>query len=190
MEIIARVSAVFLLLLGVWVCGALSGETDRPGISARQPAKKNGVGVGTKVAMSGGEVSESAEPGVSAGVKPLTIFREVEKGWRNGTPKPFERYLGKGKVRLDLGEGGPRGGLYTRSQAYYLLTDYLRSARTIGIDFVKVSDRHERGSKPYALLERQCRYRNGLIRKEVVFVALSTEDGRWVIAELRVVPAR
>jgi hypothetical protein len=190
MESIARVSAVFLLIMGMWVCGVWSGETHHQGISRPRPVPDDDVGVGTKTAAWGDEVSGRDERRGGVVVRPLTVFRGVEKGWQNGTPKPFERYLGKGKVRLELGEGGPRGGLFTRSQAYYLLADYLRRAQTLSVKLARMSDGTDRSSRPYALLERKCRYRNGVIRNEVVFVSLKSEDGRWVISELRAVSAR
>ena len=190
MKRIARVSAVFLLVVGMWVCGALSGETQDQEICRPRLVPDDDVGVGTKLAALDGRIASGDEVRGGARVEPLTVFRGVEKGWRNGTPKPFERYLGKGKVRLDLGEGGPRGGLFTRSQAYYLLSDYLLRTQTLTIGFAKISEGTEKQSRPYALLERKCRYRNGVIGKEVVFVSLRLESGHWVISELRAVPAR
>jgi hypothetical protein len=189
MEGIARVSAVFLLIMGMWVCGVSSGESRHQGTSRPRPVPDD-VGVGTKVAARGEKVSREDDVGGGARVRPLTVFRGVEKGWRNGTPKPFERYLGKGKVRLDLGEGGPRGVYFTRSQAYYLLADYLRRTQTLDIELARMSDGTDKASRPYALLDRKCRYRNGVTGKEVVFVSLRLEDDQWVISELRAVPAR
>ena len=43
-------------------------------------------------------------------------------------------------MRLDFGEGGPRGGLFARSQAYYLIADYLKGTQTLEIGFAKISD--------------------------------------------------
>jgi hypothetical protein len=190
MMFIARVSAVFLLVFGVCTCGVSSGEVHSGRISAERPAKKDDVGVGTRLAALDGEPSGQDEGRNVAKVKPLAIFREVEKGWRNGTPKPFERYFGKGKVRLDFGEGGPRGGLFTGSQAYYLLKDYFGKTHTLEIGFLKMSERAKKGARPYALLERTCRYKNGVIKKEIVFVSLSLEDDQWIISELRAIAAR
>jgi hypothetical protein len=191
MNSIARVSAVFLLVIGMWVGGAWSGETQNQEIYRPRPVPDDDVGVGTKTAAWDGRIASGDEVRGGARVEPLTVFRGVEKGWRNGTPKPFEMYLGKGKVRLDLGEGGPRGGLFTRSQAYYLLSDYFLRTQTLTIGFTRISEGIEKKmSRPYALLERKCRYRNGVIGKEVVFVSLRLEDGQWVISELRAVSAR
>jgi hypothetical protein len=184
----ARVSAVFLLVSAIWV-GVVRGDvTDRRGASAQVPGSRS-VGVGTKSGTVGEKVQGVAGRQNVVGARPRVIFGEVEKGWRNGTPKPFERYLGKGKVRLHFGEGGPRDGLYTADQAYYLITEYLKRAPTLTIRFLKVSDDSEQGTRPYALLERTCRYRTGLSRTEVIFVSLMLEAGRWVISELKVVPA-
>ena len=190
MQRIVRVSAVFLLILGIWVCGVSGGQVHRRGNLTQGAVSKDDVGVGTKAAVLGKEATEDAGVHSTARIDPLRIFGAVEKGWRDGTPKPFERYLGKGKVRLDFGEGGPRGGLFKRSQAYYLLADYLRRAQTIRIGIARMSDGGNRGSRPHALLERLCRYSNGVAQKEIIFVSLSREDDRWVISELRVVPAK
>jgi hypothetical protein len=187
---IARVSAVFLLVLGVWACGVLGGEIHPGKTSARRSVQNDDVGVGTRLAAAGGETSGQDEGRNVAKVKPLVVFQSVRKGWRNGTPGPFERYLGKGKVRLDFGEGGPRGGLYTRGQAYYLLKDYFRRTHTVEIGFLRTSEGATKGSRPYALLERMCRDRHGVISKEVVFVSLALEGDQWVISELRAIPAR
>lgn len=191
MDRIARVSAVFLLILGMFVCRVWSGQSDHQGVSPPRLASRSHAGVGTKPAVG---VQESTggdeEYGGGPKVGPLTVFRGVEMGWRNGTPKSFERYLGKGKVRLDFGEGGPRGGLYSRSQAYYLIADYLRRAQTVSIGLVRISEAPGKGARPYALLERMSRYRNGLSRKEMIFVSLLAEDGQWVISEMRAVPAK
>jgi hypothetical protein len=121
--------------------------------------------------------------------KPLVVFREVERGWQSGTPKPFGRYFGKGRVRLDFGEGGPRGGFYTRSQAYYLVADFLRRYETVKIEQVTTSAEDKDGARPYALWKLVCRNRNGVTMHERIFMSLSWEDGSWAIAEIRVVPA-
>jgi hypothetical protein len=190
MKRIARVSAVFLLVLGMWCGGVWSGEARSQEISAQRPDARSDAGVGTRLAALGDEVSQQAQKQTVAKARPLDIFREVEQGWRSGTPKPFERYLGKGKVRLDFGEGGPRGGLFTRSQAYYLIADYLRRTHTVNIKLLRVAEQSKRGPRPYALLERKCRYKNGVSGKEKIFVLLSAESGQWVISELRIIPAK
>jgi hypothetical protein len=185
---IARVSAVFLLVGVVWVAGVLAGGDDHRGDSRAGTHSTEQARVGTKVgpeAVDSGVRDESAGAGV-----PLSIFREVAAGWRAGTPKPFEKYLRKGKVRLDFGEGGPRGGLFARSQAYYLIADYLKGSPTADIEITKVSDGVQGKTKPYALLERAYRDKNGALRKEVVFVSLVPEDGQWAIDELRAIPAK
>jgi hypothetical protein len=189
MKKVARVSAVFLLISVVGICGEVSGAgADRRGGSSQRPGP-NKVGVGTKTGASGKEVSGDVEESLGVKVKPLVVFRAVEMGWRSGTPKPFGSYLGKGKVRLDFVEGGSRGGLFTKGQAYYLIADYLRRTKTTEIRFLKISDGSDGQSRPYAMLERACRTKNGISRKEVIFVSLSLENNAWVISELRAIPA-
>jgi hypothetical protein len=185
-----RVSAVFLLALAIWVGGVRGGGADRRAASARGSETKNKMGVGTETGARETEESKVAVQGEAAGARPREIFREVEKGWRYGTPAPFERYLGKGRIKLDFGEGGPRGEFFTRSQAYYLISDYFKQTSTVKVSLLRVSDDSDGVKQPYALLERTCRYKNGSVKKEFVFVQLSLESNEWVIAELRAVTAR
>ena len=200
MESIARVSAVFLLVGLVWVAGVLGDEGKSRGYDGRTQTKQK-AGVGTEMGLPQGDSGMRREsPG--AGKVPeakgisgaygdvAAVFRDVEAGWRSATPKPFEKYLRKGKVRLDFGEGGPRGGLFARSQAYYLIADYLRGTQTLDAGLVKISEGVKDATKPYALVERIFRDRNGMSRREVVFVSLALEDSLWAISELRVIPAK
>ncbi len=186
----ARVSAVFLLVSAIWVCGVWGDVADRRGASADASDKKKEMGVGTQSGAAGEKVQGTVEAQEAVSVGPRAVFREVEKGWRDCTPKPFERHLGKGKVRLDFGEGGPRDGLYTKSQAYYLIAEYLKKKPTLKISMVKMSDDVKKGSRPYAFLERTHRWKNKSEVSEVIFVALKDEDKRWVISEMRAVPNR
>lgn len=186
----ARVSAVFLLALAIWVGGVWAGDADRRAASARGSGTKNKMGVGTETDARQTEKSRAAVQGEAAGSGPREIFREVEKGWRYGTPAPFERHLGKGRIKLDFGEGGPRGEFFTKSQAYYLILDYFKRTSTVKVSLLRVSDQGDAGKHPYALLERTCRHKNGSVRKEFVFVQLSLESDEWVITELRALTAR
>lgn len=200
LSLVARVGAVLLLVGLAWVSGVVGGEGNRRGYSEGQTSKQN-TGVGTREVLSQGgsalreETSTSGRPSEVKGTSEgrgdaLTVFGEVAAGWRSATPKPFEKYLRKGKVRLDFGEGGPRGGLFARSQAYYLIAGYLKGTQTLHLGFAKISDGAKGNSEPYALLERTYRDRDGVSRKEVVVITLALDDGAWVIAELRVIPAK
>jgi hypothetical protein len=186
----ARVSAVFLLALAIWVAGVWADDADRRAASARRPETKTKMGVGTETGARETEESRVAVQGEAAGVRPREIFREVERGLRYGTPAPFERYLGKGRIRLDFGEGGPRGEFFTRSQAYYLISDYFKQTSTLNVSLLRMSEDSDRVKQPYVMLERTCRYKNGAVKKEFVFVQLALENSEWTIAELRAVTAR
>jgi hypothetical protein len=186
----ARASAVFLLALAIWVGGVWGDDADRRASFVRGSEKKAQVGVGTKTDARPAEESRVAGQDEAARMEPRDVFREVERGFRSGTPAPFERYLGKGRIRLDFGEGGPRGEFFTRSQAYYLISDHLKQTPTLRVSLLRISDETENSSQPYALLERSCRSGNGLVRREFVFVQLAPEADNWMIAELRAVTAR
>lgn len=200
LNIVARVGAVLLLVGLVWASGAVGGEGNRRGYSEGQTSKQK-AGVGTREVLPQGgsglraETSTQGRPSEVKGTSEgrgdaLTVFREVAAGWRSATPKPFEKYLRKGKVRLDFGEGGPRGGLFARSQAYYLIAGYLKGTQTLQIGFTKMSDGARGNGEPYAMLERSFRDRDGVSRKEVVIITLALDEGSWVIAEVRVIPAK
>ena len=185
-----RVSAVFLLALAIWVGSASADDADRRAASARRPVTKNQVGVGTEAGRRQAEESRDAGQDGAVGTRPREVFREVEKGLRLGTPVPFERYLGKGRITLDFGEGGPRGGSFTKAQAFYLIADHLKEAPTLEIKQIRASEETDRVSQPFVLLERTCRYKNGPVGKELVFVLLSPEADAWTITELRAVADR
>jgi len=200
LESVARVGAVLLLVGLVWYSGVVGGEGNRRGYSDGQASKQK-TGVGTREDLPTGDSAvreETPTPGQPSQLAvssqgrghALTVFREVEAGWRSATPKPFEKYLRKGKVRLDFGEGGPRGGLFARSQAYYLIASYLKGTQTLRIGFAKVSDGSQGNTGPFAFLERTYRDRDGIVRREMVFVSLARDDGSWMIAEVRVIPAK
>ena len=52
----ARVSAVFLLVSAIWVCGVWGDAADRRGASADASDNKEDVGVGTKSDAADGKV--------------------------------------------------------------------------------------------------------------------------------------
>ncbi len=185
---IARVSAVFLLVLGLLTVNLGWSEARSKGNTAREILGPSEARVGTTQA--GDEVAPKRHGRARAEIEPHDIFKAVARGFHSSRPEAFVGYFGKGRVRLDFGEGGPRGGLFTRSQAYYLLSQYLRRAQTTSMNFVKTAGTKIKRGHPSALLERVCRYRNGAVTKQFVFVSLSLEDNRWVISEMRIVPAR
>ncbi len=144
-------------------------------------------GAGTK---QGSDQSVVSKPSRGARVNAVSVLKEVARGWRGNDPTPIGKYLGKRKVRLDFGEGGPRGGLFTKSQAYYLISDYLKRSKTVDLNLLKISSGQQKTQKPYIVIERIYRGRNGKQGREVIFVSLVPEGDSWVISELRAIPAR
>jgi hypothetical protein len=71
-----------------------------------------------------------------------------------------------------------------------MIGEYLKKKPTLRIDTVKMSDDTRKGSRPYAFLERTHRWKNKSAVSEVIFVALTDENGRWVISEMRAVRTR
>ncbi len=187
---IARVSAVFLLALGLLMTSVTWGKTRSKGGSVRETLSSNEAGVGT-TQIAGDKVAPKRHDRARAErIEPQVIFRAVATGLRSGRPEAFVGYFGKGRVRLDFGEGGPRGGLFTKSQAYYLLSQYLKRAQTMSTRFIRSPQVSTGHGHPSTLLERLCRYRSGVVSKQLIFVSLSLEDNRWVISEMRIIPAQ
>jgi len=184
-----RVSAVFLLALGL-LLSTCWGKTRSSENSARETLSPNEARVGTTQTV-GDKVTPKRHSRTRAEeVEPKAIFQAVAKGLRSGRPEAFTGYFGRGRVRLEFGEGGPRGGLFTKSQAYYLLSQYLKRAQTLSMRIVRMSGVRIKRGHPSALIERVCRYRSGAVTKQLVFVSLSLEDNRWIISEMRIIPAQ
>jgi hypothetical protein len=60
----------------------------------------------------------------------------------------------------------------------------------LNVSLLRMSEDSDRVKQPYVMLERTCRYKNGAVKKEFVFVQLALENSEWTIAELRAVTAR
>jgi hypothetical protein len=189
MSWVLKASAVSLLI-GVMMTGLCGGEENRRGVTEESPEPVSDAGAGTKTREELTLESQKATGSREVTREALEVLGAIEEGWRKSSARPFGTHLGKAKVRIDLGEGGPRGGLFTRSQAYYLLSDYLDDFQTVELRVDKTSTETRSGSKPYILFERAYRTRDGAGRRQVVFVSLSREDDRFVISELRAIPSK
>ena len=190
MSWVLKASAVSLLI-GVMMMGLCGGEENRRGVTEESPEPVSDAGAGTKTREELTLESQKAKGSQEVTSEALEVLGAIEEGWRKSSARPFGTHLGKAKVRIDLGEGGPRGGLFTRSQAYYLLSDYLDDFQTVELEIDKTStETTKSGSRPYVLFERAYRTPDGAERRQVVFVSLSREDGAYVISELRAIPSK
>ncbi len=189
MSWVLKASAVSLLVVAVLLTGLCVGEEEGRGATEESPQPVSDAGAGTTTREELTLESRQAPGSRNVASEALEVLGAVEEGWRKSSAEPFGTHLGKAKVRIDLGDGGPRGGLFTRSQAYYLLSDYLEDFRTVELKVDKSSAEAKPGSRPYILLERAYRTQDGARRKQVVFVSLRREDGGYVISELRAIPS-
>jgi hypothetical protein len=189
MKWVLKASAVSLLIGVVVASGVCGGEENRRGVTGESPEPISDAGAGTKTREELTLESQKGEGPEAVTSAALEVLGAIEQGWMRSSAGPFGKYLGKTKVRIDLGEGGPRGGLFTRSQAYYLLGDYLEDFRTVGLEVDKTSTGTGSGSRPYILFHRAYRTPDGAEKRQVVFVSLSPGDGRWIISEIRAIPS-
>jgi hypothetical protein len=190
MSWVLKASAVSLLIGVVVTSGLWGGEVNRRGAAAESTEAVSDAGAGTKTREELTLESQKPKGSQAVASEALAVLGAVEQGWRISSAGPFGTHLGKAKVRIDLGEGGPRGGLFTGSQAYYLLSDYLGDFQTVELRVDKTSTDTRSGSRPYILFERAYRTRDGAERKQVVFVSLSVEDDVYVISEVRAIPSK
>lgn len=190
MRWVLKASAVSLLIGVVVTSGLCGGEEESRGVTSESPEPVSDAGAGTKTREELTLDSQKAKGSTAVAREALEVLGAIEEGWRISSAKPFGTHLGKAKVRIDLGEGGPRGGLFTRSQAYYLLSDYLDDFQTVYLKVSKTSTETGSGSRPYILFERAYRTQDGAQRKQVVFVSLSREDDRFIISSLRAIPSK
>jgi hypothetical protein len=190
MRWVLKASAVSLLSVVVMMTGLCGGEENRRGVTEESPEPVSDAGAGTKTREELTLESQKATGSQEVTSEALEVLGAIEEGWRKSSARPFGTHLGKGKVRIDLGEGGPRGGLFTRSQAYYLLKDYLEDFRTVELNVDKTSTETKSGSRPYILFERAYRTQDGAERKQVVFVSLGREGDKYVISEIRAIPSK
>jgi hypothetical protein len=124
------------------------------------------------------------EPGVDPDAEPLRIFAAIEWAWTRGSAESLITHFGSGKVSLSFSKGGPRGGLFTRTQATYLLSDLLKYCATEKFRFVKYRNINRDGQRPYAVADRRFRL-DGILYHDQVYVELRREDGTWRVAEIK-----
>jgi hypothetical protein len=124
------------------------------------------------------------EPGVDAEAEPVRAFVRIEKAWTAGEAESLLAHFGAGKVSLSFSRGGPRGGLFTRTQAAYLLSDLLKYSATEKFKFVKYRNINRVGQRPYAVADRRFRL-DGILYHDQVYVELRREEGTWKVAEIK-----
>ena len=125
------------------------------------------------------------EPGTAPDAQPLLVFDRIELAWAMGVADSLLVHFGEGKVSLAFSHGGPRGGLFTRTQAGYLLGDLFKYSNTEKFRFVKFRNIDRDGQLPYAVADRVFRLENGVLYHDQVYVSLRRESGLWKVAEIK-----
>jgi len=128
---------------------------------------------------------ERLEPGTAPDAQPLQLFECIARAWSSGLAESLLIHFGEGKVSLAFSHGGPRGGLFTRTQAGYLLADLFKYSTTEKFEYVKFRNIEKDGQLPYAVADRVFRLENGILYHDQVYVSLRREANAWKIAEIK-----
>jgi hypothetical protein len=163
-------SVRFLFLAAVLIVAARAwGEGALPA-PAPSPAPADSV-----FAAPAGEV----DPGLAR------VFSSVDSAWRSADALLLSPHIGRRGAGLSLAGEMTEEGWFSRNQALSLLDRLLRSSETVRFDFVRYRNLAGGAGRPNAaaVWDRR-RGRDALIR-QVLFLSLAREEGRWVIAELK-----
>jgi hypothetical protein len=125
------------------------------------------------------------EPGADVESPAVGVFRSIEMAWRLAQPESLLRHFGEGKVALAFSRGGPRGGIFTRTQASYLLSDLFKYSTIEKFQFVKYRNIGENGQAPFAVADRVFRLDSGILYHDQVYVSLRREGEGWKVAEIK-----
>jgi hypothetical protein len=116
---------------------------------------------------------------------PTSIFERIEAAWFAARTESLLVHFGDGKVSLAFRHAGPRGGLFTRTQAAYLFADHFRHTATERFHFVRFRNAEPGAQMPFAVADRVFRLESGLLYHDQVYVSLRREAGAWKIAEIK-----
>jgi hypothetical protein len=124
---------------------------------------------------------------------PMQIFTDIEKGWNAEQVDLILKHFGQNKVAISIEGTGPSGGLFSRNQSYYLLTDMFKYTITRKFEIVQFRKPSESGNTSFVVAERYYQKTDdGRLFKDKIFVSLHLEltdekaqDQRWVIDEIK-----
>jgi len=187
MDSIARVSAVFLLVGAVWVAGVLGAEVDAGVTLEPGPIRLRMWGSEPRWVSKAGRIQVCAMNPSGAQERRLRFSGRLRRDGGQALRSPSRSTSGREGEAGFWGGGTARRALCEKSG--------LLSHRGLSQGHADNRPWHQQDTdgvqgktRPYALLERVYRDRNGLSRKEVVFVSLALEDGQWAISEIRAIP--
>lgn len=107
------------------------------------------------------------------------VFDDVQLGLSQANAAVFSPHF-QNQVRVAL--HGGETGLYSASQAYYLLQNFLRDRKPVSFAFTTYG---ESGSTPYGTGNAAFTFR-GIRQHAQIYVALAPEGGRWVITLINI----
>lgn len=127
-------------------------------------------------------IERSPEPPMG----PISVFADIEEGWKREDFRPILRHYPEGKVAISIEGSGPSGGQFSRNQSHYLFQDLFKYTITEKFEFVQYRSVSDGQGKVYAVAERYYkRNDDGRLFKDKIYVALNLEDERWVISEIK-----
>lgn len=124
----------------------------------------------------------AAHPQKSNGTQnhgPRSVFLEIQQGIAAGSISSFSPHF-HSQVHVTL--RGAESGLFSASQAYYLLLNYFRDRKSAGFSFTTYGDS---GVNPYATGGIVFNV-HGIRENAQVYVALSNIGSRWVITHINI----
>jgi hypothetical protein len=89
----------------------------------------------------------------------------------------------KGKVHLALARLGPEEGMFAAGQVVAVFRDFLASGRVASFDVVSVDGDEHTGAT--AVARAAITDRDGRQAKVSIRLGFATEDGRWVLREVK-----
>lgn len=117
---------------------------------------------------------------------PHRVFDDFQRAWLAEDTESLLGLLGRGRVYISLGPGGPFGGSFSPNQAFYLIEDHFDHTVTEHFEIKRTRTVEENGRKVFAIAEREFRWNeNGRQYKDKLFISLRREDQRWVISEIK-----
>lgn len=172
------------MIVRLLLLAALLHVLPEPG--AGQPARQGrghqlllpqGSGRTASPADTAGRVREAAPPAASA-LEARTLLDAVEEGLAAGDIARFSRSLAS---TMSLNLRGAESGTFSANQAHYVLQNYLRSRRLVGLSLTAMPE----GESPYGSGTAALHGRGE--REEVqVFVALRRAGDRLVITQITI----
>ncbi len=143
----------------VWPCEI---EAQRPGRTLQDPAS----------------LKEASSPS--------KIFSKIEISWRNSDARYLADLVGSGKAYIVLGEKGPRGGYYSKSQVFYLMKRMFGEYSQLKFEFVKYHNINDRSKKVFAVASRSYKnIRSDKVFQDKVYITLGKEGDDWVLTEIK-----